>query len=289
MPNALETAHQYFAAWNSHNAAAIAGLFAEGGTYQDPVSGEISGAGIEAYAAGLWESFSDLSFEIVSASETGAEVVAAQWVMRGTNTGRFMGLPPSGRAVSLPGADFIETADEKITSVRGYFDSGVLPQQLGLQALVQPHELGPFSFGNAVAVHSGKKTLPGAFGVTVIYNTEEQTPEVADLSRKTAVEMLGMQGFLGATLVRIGDQGITLSAWEEPDNIHQLRHGGAHLEAMQRFWSELGYAGYTSVWIQDHINPLWVRCTACNKMMDYEERNGVCTCGHPLPAAPAYF
>jgi steroid delta-isomerase-like uncharacterized protein len=58
--------------------------------------------------------------------------VAAQWVMRGTNTASFMGLPATGREMSLPGADFITFAEEGIATVTGYFDSGKLPRDLGL-------------------------------------------------------------------------------------------------------------------------------------------------------------
>ena len=47
--------------------------------------------------ASLWQAFPDLSFEIVSQAETGGGRLAAEWLMRGTNTGSFRGLPPTGR------------------------------------------------------------------------------------------------------------------------------------------------------------------------------------------------
>ena len=102
----LEIAQQYFDAWNNHDAEAIASTFEAGGTYQDPTSGLISGQEIEAYAKGLWVAYPDLSFSIVSKAEAGSGMVAAQWLMSGTNSGPFMGLPPSGNKISLSGADF---------------------------------------------------------------------------------------------------------------------------------------------------------------------------------------
>jgi predicted ester cyclase len=45
---------------------------------------------------GLWAAFPDLSFEVASAGEAGPGLVAAQWIMRGTNLGSMMGLPPTG-------------------------------------------------------------------------------------------------------------------------------------------------------------------------------------------------
>ena len=99
--NYLEVAQAYFNAWNRRDGKAIVKEFADGGTYNDPLSGKITGQAIASYAEGLWAAFPDLSFEIVSAGETSRGSVAAQWVMRGTNKGSFGGLPPTGRGVVL--------------------------------------------------------------------------------------------------------------------------------------------------------------------------------------------
>jgi predicted ester cyclase len=98
----LAVAEQYFDAWNAHDADAIAATFAPAGTYSDPQVSGLDGAATGAYAAGLWESFPDLWFELVSAEATPDARVAAQWVMHGTNMGSFVGLPPTGRGVSVP-------------------------------------------------------------------------------------------------------------------------------------------------------------------------------------------
>lgn len=287
--NNLKIAQQYFDAWNKHDAEAIIGLFANNGSYQDPTTGLITAQEIGASAQRLWKAFPDLSFSIISKAEAGPGMVAAQWLMSGTNSGSFMGLPPTGRKVSLPGADFIEITGDKIKSVTGYFDTRVTPQQFGLQVLVQPNQLGPFSFGNSVAVQSGKRVKPGAFSITTIWNSEEETEEIRAFVRETAKDMLGMEGFIGLATVRIGGRGVTISAWEKPENVRAIMNSTTHNEALKRFWSELSDGAYTSVWAPDHINPLWLRCGACNKMNDYEKSNGLCSCGASLPEAPAYF
>jgi hypothetical protein len=209
--------------------------------------------------------------------------------MKGTNTGAFQGLPATGRSISLPGVDVIEIRDNGIKTVNGYFDTRAVPEQLGLQVLVQPSKVGPFSFGYSVAVQSGKKVKPGAFGITTIWNADEQTEEIRALTRTTATEMLRMEGFIGMTTLRIGSRGVTISAWEKPEQTKQLMRGGTHSEAMRKFWVDLGDSAYTSVWIPDYINPLWVRCGACRKMNNYEKTSGVCSCGQQLPEAPPYF
>lgn len=284
-----EYALRYLDAWNAHDAEAIARTFAPAGTYSDPTVGEIAGGAIADYARGLWGAFPELSFEVVSLAEAGVGRVVAEWRMKGTNTGEFQGLPPGGRAISLPGVDVIEVGAEGIRRVTGYFDSRAVPEQLGLQVIVQPFALGPFSFGSSTAVQSGRKTKPGAFAITTIWNPDAQTEQVRALTRGTAVEMQAMEGFIGVSVFRIGNRGVTISAWERPEQSKQLMRGGTHSEAMRQFWAELGDAAFTSVWVPHHINPFWVRCTACRKMNDHEKNGGQCGCGQPLPEPPPYF
>src|SRR5262245_32385726 len=106
--SARETVQRYFDAWNRHDAAAIIGCFADGGTYSDSSTpGPLTGAAIGTYAEALWAAFPDVSFDIVSSLESSTGLVSAEWLMKGTNLGSLRGLPVTGRAVVLAGADFI--------------------------------------------------------------------------------------------------------------------------------------------------------------------------------------
>ncbi len=223
----LELAQQYFDAWNQHDAEAIVKLFAEGGTYSDPTTnGPLTGPDIGAYASNLWGAFPDLTFEIVSAHQCADDLVAAQWIMRGTNHGSMSGLPPTGRTVELPGSDFVTVDDAGITSVVGYFDSGLIPRHLGLQVLVQPHAAGRFTFGSAVAAQSDNRARPGAFSITAlrIHDASEQE-QVANFSRHIATDMLKMDGFIGWVSATFGDRMLTMAAWETADDSKQLMSG----------------------------------------------------------------
>lgn len=285
-----ELTKSYLDAWNAHDADALVATFTPSGTYSDPTTnGPLSGAAIGAYAQSLWDAFPDLSFELRSHGRIADDKVVAEWTMRGTNTGPFAGMPPTGQPVRLPGIDVLQIEAGGIASVVGYFDSRAVPEQLGLHVLVQPHRLGPFTFGSCVAVQSGKKTKPGAFSITTIWNEPGQEEDIRTLSRATATEMLEMDGFIGLTLVRVGERGITISAWEKPENVKQLRTSPAHREAMARAWKDLGDSAFTSVWAPERLNPFWVRCPACQKMNDAEKSEGQCACGATLPEAPAYF
>ena len=154
----------------------------EAGTYSDPTAGQ--GLRREAtadYARGLWDAFPDLTFEIISKAQTGPESVAAQWVMRGTNTGSLQGLPPTGRSVEVPGADFIEIEGDKVRSVQGCFDSRAVPEQLGLQVVVQPKAVVPFSFGISASAQTGKNIKPGAFSITMIEaRSDEEAQQIGE-------------------------------------------------------------------------------------------------------------
>src|SRR5438067_1347599 len=116
----LAAAQRYFEAWNRRDPDAIVAVFAEGGTYSDPTSGgELTGPAIGAYAAGLFAAFPDLSFDLISVAATSDRDVVGEWVMRGTNTGSFSGLPPTGLGVALPGVDLVAVDGDTIRSVRG--------------------------------------------------------------------------------------------------------------------------------------------------------------------------
>jgi steroid delta-isomerase-like uncharacterized protein len=288
MSNPPDVAQAYFNAWNAHDSGSIADLFTDKGEYCDP-NIKILGRNISEYVQSLWEAFPDLSFEIVSKAVAGNGMVAAQWLMKGTNEGSFRGLPATGKKVMVAGADFIKIANGKIESVVGYYDSNVVPEQLGLQVLVQPDKLGPFSFGYSVLAQSGKSNKPGAFAITGIWNKDEETPEIRDRGRDTVKELLKMEGFIGAALARAGERSITVTAWNHPEDVNQILQSQAHNNAKKRFWDNLAHAAYFSVWVPHHINPMWVRCRECKKMISYEKLNGQCSCGSKLPDPPPYF
>ena len=95
---------RYLDGWTRRDADAVLATLTPDGTYEDPSSrGPVSGEAFRGYMAGLWAAFPDLTFSTESIGEMGPDLVAAQWVMTGTNTGSMMGLPPTGKSVSLRG------------------------------------------------------------------------------------------------------------------------------------------------------------------------------------------
>jgi steroid delta-isomerase-like uncharacterized protein len=288
----VQIAQRYFDAWNQHDAGAIVATFAEGGTYADPVTpGPLTGAAIGAYAQALWDAFPDLAFDIVSVTENASGLVSAEWLMKGTNTGPFNGLPPTGGAVEIAGADFVRVRADRIQSVQGYFDSGAVPRALGLDVIVQPKAIGPFNFGTSTRASTGNTVTPGAFSITWLEaRTDEEREKIRESSRKVAIEMLAMPGFISWVGATIGDRMMTISAWETPGAMAPLMKGGEHRSAVGRFFSpELARGAGTGVWIPARLNPRWIRCTACSKMVDSEKAKGTCACGAALPGPLVYW
>lgn len=289
--SALEAAKRYFDAWNRRSPGDIVAAIQSGGTYEDPLTGgPLSDSAIAQYAGGLFEAFPDLSFEIVSAAETGPASVAAQWVMRGTNTGSMNGAPPTGRSVTVPGADFIAIHGDKVSSVKGYFDTAEVPRQLGMQVIVQPTAIGPVQFGTSVYLALGKPTRPGAFSITSLrVRSEEEAEKVGNYSQRVMQELPGLRGFISTVAGQAGSHMFTVTAWESPDDPRQMR-ARAHQEAMDRFFGpDFTYGGVTSVWTPHHINNVWVRCGECGEMSAAQGSGSTCRAGHTLPDAPPYW
>ncbi|MFZ0712346.1 MAG: ester cyclase [Terrimicrobiaceae bacterium] len=289
--NALAVAQRYFDAWIHRDADGIVDIFTEDGTYSDPTAGDcISREATSAYAKGLWDAFPDLTFEIISNAETGVDTVAAQWSMRGTNTGSLQGLPPTGRLVVIPGADFIRVEGDKIRSVRGYFDSRAVPDQLGLQVVVQPNAIGPFAFGTSAMVQTGSNVKPGAFSVTMLQaRSDDEVQQLSALSQEIVQEMLGMKGFISWMGTKVGHRMTTVTAWETPEDHRQLHSGGTHPEAVRKFRGpDLAAGGMTSVWSSGRFNT-YVRCLVCGQMVHLETAEGKCLCGEALPEPLPYW
>lgn len=294
--DSLALVHQYIDAWNRHDTGAIIATFATDGIYSDPVVGEISGQAIGDYATSLFTAFPDLSFELASLVGSMLDhTVAAQWRMRGTNTGTFMGMAPTGKSISVPGADFIVVADDRICSVHGHFDSRAVPEQLGFQVIVQPRAIGPVTFGYSVAMQDKKPGMPGkpgAFSLTSLQaRSDQEADQVRNYSRKIYGEVANMPGFISMLSASVGHRFYTAAAWESAEHTRQLYQSSAHQESMDRFYnSDFAAGGTFSVWVPAHISPLMVRCSACKLMCrDYEKAAGKCTCGMELPTPPPYW
>lgn len=61
-----------------------------------------------------------------------ADKVAMRFTFRGTHEGEFMGTPPTGNRVTMPGIDILRIEEGKIVELWGQEDRLSMMQQLGL-------------------------------------------------------------------------------------------------------------------------------------------------------------
>jgi len=289
--SALDAAQRYFDAWNRRDPDAIVASLTADGTYLDPnLPAPLGGPALAGYATSLFTGFPDASFEIGDHFES-QNGVTAEWVMRATNSGPFGGAPPTGATVELPGIDVIAVENDRVRSVRGYFDRRGFLEQLGLQVVVQPVAMGPVRFGTSVYMQLGKPTRPAAVSLTWIDARDAgEAGQVEAVTRDEVLpELAAMPGFLSTLLARAGDRLFTVSAWEDGEAPRQLMSSDGHRAAMRHFFQKnLGTAVHTAVWTVHHSNPLWVRCPGCEQVRDYDAGEGLCGCGHPLPQVPLW-
>lgn len=83
------------------------------------------------FVAYLRTAFPDIRFTVEEeiSGETG---VATRFTLRATHRGAWMGIPPTGREIALPGADVFRIADGRISEVRVFYDTLGLMEQLGV-------------------------------------------------------------------------------------------------------------------------------------------------------------
>ena len=129
---------RYLAAWNDHDAAAMAGLVTEDIVWEDPaLPAPARGiAAVQDFMREAWVAFPDLRFDESDQPHrtSGGDQVAWRWRMRGTNTGPIdpPGFAPTGRAIDIVGVDLWQMRDGRIARYRAFYDFNELALQLGL-------------------------------------------------------------------------------------------------------------------------------------------------------------
>ena len=89
--------------------------------------------GIRAYFSEVFAAFPDWRFEVLELAASG-DLAAARWRVSATFTGpgRFQGVAPNGKRVTLEGCDMFRVEDELIVENNAYANGMQIAQQLGL-------------------------------------------------------------------------------------------------------------------------------------------------------------
>jgi steroid delta-isomerase-like uncharacterized protein len=116
--------------WNRRNPAAIDALVTSDYVLYAPGSPPLDREGHKQFTAAMLAAFSDArstTHDLVAEGDK----VAWRWSFRGMHTGAFMGIPPTGKEVTLTGISVLRLEGGKIAEQRAEADMLGLMQQLG--------------------------------------------------------------------------------------------------------------------------------------------------------------
>ncbi|HVD53859.1 MAG TPA: hypothetical protein VNC13_06725 [Propionibacteriaceae bacterium] len=98
-----------------------------------------------------------------------------------------------------------------------------------------------------------------------------------------------MPGFIGWVGIGIAERLYTITLWDDPETIGQLRANSLHkVAAREVFETDFGAALHTGVWVPEHLNPQWLRCPRCGTIVDPDRPDQSCPCGEPFPGRRTY-
>jgi steroid delta-isomerase-like uncharacterized protein len=107
-------------------------VFSEDFVEHNPMPGMSSDRdGFKQLIAGLHQAFPDLDVRIEDQIAEGDKVME-RWVCTGTQDGEFMGIPPTGRRITVEGMDISRLEDGKIVEHWTQMDALAMMQQLGV-------------------------------------------------------------------------------------------------------------------------------------------------------------
>jgi steroid delta-isomerase-like uncharacterized protein len=129
---------RYLAAWNDHDAIAMASLVTDDVVWEDPALPEPARGVLEVqeFMRASWTGFPDLRFDASERPHRSVEgdQVAWRWRMRGTMTGPLdpPGFAPTGRAMEVDGVDLWTLRDGRICRYRAFYDMNDVARRLGI-------------------------------------------------------------------------------------------------------------------------------------------------------------
>jgi steroid delta-isomerase-like uncharacterized protein len=133
---------EWLAAFNAGDADRLLALFTDDGLWEEPAIG-LAARGpdeIRAHLERLFTAAPDIGYAVTSSVVAGDGAVV-EWVVTGTYSADFPGLPPAaGQPFSFRGASVFEMTDGKIQRYTEYWDAYAFLVQLG--ALPAPEAAG---------------------------------------------------------------------------------------------------------------------------------------------------
>jgi|GEM_PF-1455452 len=128
-----QNVQRYLNAWNMRDPAALASLFGEHGTYQDPYCRGVlkGGLAVAAHAKAVFRAFDPIEFEPLTIVTTSEGSATLHYRVRATNVGPLGEFPATGRSIDSTGLVLLSFKSDRLVSAFNYYDRTSVGQQLG--------------------------------------------------------------------------------------------------------------------------------------------------------------
>ena len=125
--------HRIFEEWNKHNLAGIDELCAPDYVAHGALPPGFSPdrASLRQLRIALWTAFPDMHLVVDDLIAEGDKVVL-RYTFHGTHQGEYMGIPPTGKQVSVTGIEIDRIEDDNFVETWGSMDTLGFMQQLGV-------------------------------------------------------------------------------------------------------------------------------------------------------------
>lgn len=279
----IETAGRWTAAWRAGDPAAVADAVA---SFADPDTPEpVAGADLVAHVEAVLTRFPDLALDFAPPADAGDTAVLT-WTLSATHRAPYLGVPGTGGAASVSGADVLTAVDGEVR-VRRYFDRVALAASLGQSAKFLPARDELREYGVSARTPSGRTAYPGVLAFTYLdVRDDAEGPEVDLLSTEVVKSLRASQGFLGSGTFEMGNRKYTLTAFDRIESVRAV-HARPHQRAMRKFFrGGLCTGAYTSVWTLDRQS-VHVRCPDCREVVDVSAGR-TCACGTTPTPGPLF-
>jgi steroid delta-isomerase-like uncharacterized protein len=119
--------------WNAHDVAGVLGFYDPQICWTNNPMDEVyrGHQQVAGYLSSLFTAFPDLTFSVRHRIAHGDEV-AEEWTMRGTHRGEYLGVPATGRVITIQGMSMVRMRDGRFLEDSFYFDAAGVLRQLGL-------------------------------------------------------------------------------------------------------------------------------------------------------------
>lgn len=128
---------------------------------------------VKAYFNNFLTGFSDIKFTVVDVFGQGDKIVK-HWNFKGTHTGEFFGIPPTGKSVNIDGTTLVKMIDGKIAEEQDFMDNMIFMQQLGLAP--SPENVNIVDVAYKAFAKGDVPTVLASLDSSVVWNEAENFP-----------------------------------------------------------------------------------------------------------------